>query len=243
MRGCGRAASAHDTVDGGTSRCEHPRIDASPGDNDETLIRDQIEFYRKRAPQYPQTIGPDDALDDWVLAYCPASRHCLELASGSGLWTRPLLRVCQRITAVDASPEMHERNRARNGDSRVGYVVANLFDYRPPAQYDLVFAGFWLSHVPPARFPSFWSMVADALAPVGRVVMVDDGIRGAEAVSRFANDPTGAGATRRLPDGREFTIVKVAYAPEELEAALSELGWIAEVTPLSPVTYVLEAHR
>jgi hypothetical protein len=225
------------------SRCEQLRIDAFPSDNDETSIRDQIEFYRERAPLYPQTIGPDDAVDDWVLAYCPASMHCLEPASGSGLWTRALLRVCQRITAVDASPEMHECNRARNGDTRVEYVVANLFDYRPHAQYDLVFAGFWLSHVPPARFPSFWSMVADALASDGRVVMVDDGIRDAEGVSRFASDPTGAGATRRLPDGREFTIAKVAYAPEELEALLGELGWIAEVTPLSPVSYILDAHR
>ena len=207
------------------------------------MIREQIEFYRERAPQYPQTTGVDDAVDDWVLAYCPASTHCLELASGSGLWTRPLLRVCERITAVDASPEMHARNRARNGDTRVEYVEANLFDYRPPAQYDLVFAGSWLSHVPPARFPSFWAMVADALAPDGRVVMVDDGIRNAQGVSRFASDPTGSGADRRLPDGREFTIVKVAYAPEELEALLSELGWIAKVTLLSPVSYVLEAHR
>jgi SAM-dependent methyltransferase len=223
--------------------CEHRRIDAIPSDNDETLIREQIQFYRARAPQYPQSVSPDDAVDDWVLASCPPSTYCLELASGSGLWTRPLLRVCQRITAVDASPEMHARNQARNGDTRVEYVEANLFDYRPHAKYDLVFAGFWLSHVPPARFRSFWSMVADALAPGGRVVMVDDGIRDAQGVPNFASDPTGAGPKRRLPDGREFTIVKVAYAPQELEALLAALGWTAKVTLLSPVSYVLEAHR
>lgn len=207
------------------------------------MILDQVEFYREAAAAYPQTMGPVGALDDLVLAYCPASTNCLELASGSGLWTRPLLRVCQRITAVDTSPEMHTRNRARNGDTRVEYVEANLFDYRPSVRYELVFAGFWLSHVPPARFASFWAMVADALAPGGRVVMVDDGIRDAQGVSRFASDPTGSGANRRLPDGREFTIVKVAYAPEELETVLSGLGWVAKVTLLSSVTYVLEARR
>lgn len=223
--------------------CEHLRIDARPSDNDETLIRDQIAFYRERAPQYPQTMGAGAALADWVIAYCPVSMHCLELASGSGLWTRPLLRVCERITAVDSSPEMHARNRARNGDIRVEYVEANLFDYRPPGQYDLVFAGSWLSHVPPGRLPSFWAMVADALAPDGRVVMVDDGIRDAQDVSRFASDPTGSAAERRLPDGRQFTIVKVAYSPEELEALLTRLGWIAKVTMVNPVSYVLEVHR
>jgi SAM-dependent methyltransferase len=230
-------------VDGAASSCNHLRIDTVPRDSDERLIREQIEFYRERAAQYPQTTGSDSAIDDWVVAYCPRSTHCLELASGSGLWTRPLLRVCQRITAVDASPEMHARNRARNDDTRVEYVEANLFDYRPRTRHDLVFAGFWLSHVPPARFPPFWAMVADALTPGGLVVMVDDGIRDAQGASRFASDPTGGGANRRLPDGREFTIVKIAYAPEELEALLSGLGWTAKVTMLSPVTYVLEAHR
>ena len=36
---------------------------------------------------------------------------------------------------------------------------------------------------------------------------------------------------RRLDDGREFTIVKVFYAPADLEAALHEAGFAAaEVT-------------
>ena len=138
---------------------------------------------------------------------------------------------------------MHARNRAHSGASRVRYVEADLFDYRPDAQHDLVFAGFWLSHVPPTRFQQFWKMVANALAPNGRVVMVDDGVRDVQGVPRFARDPSGSGSHRRLPDGRQFTIVKVAYAREELEALLADFGWIARVTLLSPVSYVLEAHR
>ena len=144
---------------------------------------------------------------------------------------------------MDASPEMHARNRARSGDARVEYVVADLFEYRAEAQHDLVFAGSWLSHVPASRFSSFWSMVATALRSDGRVVMVDDGVRDAQGVARFASDPSGTGPSRRLPDGREFTIVKIAYAPEELEARLADLGWSAEVTLLSPESYVLVAHR
>jgi hypothetical protein len=138
---------------------------------------------------------------------------------------------------------MHARNRERCGDARVEYVGANIFEYQPVDRYDLVFAGFWLSHVPPARFEPFWSMVAGALAPNGRVVMVDDGVRDADGEPRYASDSTGSDANRRLPDGRAFRIVKVAYAPDELEARLADLGWTAKVTLLTPVTYVLEASR
>jgi ubiquinone/menaquinone biosynthesis C-methylase UbiE len=82
--------------------------------DDASTIREQIEFYGARASQYPQTM---ELADRQVLARCPLSSHCLELASGSGRWTQQLLRVCRRITAVDASPEMHARNRALTVDS------------------------------------------------------------------------------------------------------------------------------
>jgi len=107
--------------------------------DDEALIREQIQFYREAAPYYGHAFGPaDDAFNDRVLAYCPASRHCVELASGSGRWTTLLLGKCERITAVDSSPERHALSQARIADPRVEYVEADLFRFRPPAKYDLV---------------------------------------------------------------------------------------------------------
>lgn len=209
--------------------------------DDAQVLRDQIDFYRAQAAHYLQDPYPDD---DRVLAACPPSSHCLELASGTGRWTRQLLGVCDRITAVDASPEMHERNRALNGDARVEYVVADLFAFRPSTRCDLIFAGSWLSHIPSDRLAPFWAMLDGALLPDGRVVMVDDGVVGSDDVSRFADgDPSGEGPERRSADGRDFTIVKIAYAPDALESLLEGLGWSATVTLLSPVTYLLEAHR
>ncbi len=119
--------------------------------------------------------------------------------------------------------------------------MADLFAYQPDGHYDLIFAGYWLSHVPAGHFARFWSMVRDALAPGGHVVMVDDGIRDADGTEHFADDPTGGGDRRRLADGREFTIVKMTYAPRDLEAALTDLGWSATVTRLTPTTYVVSA--
>jgi SAM-dependent methyltransferase len=226
--------------------------DESSG-NDDARIRDQIAFYREQARQHPpvgddpgvqqllRSYWEDPGVQDLVRSYCPPTARGLELASGAGRWTGALLDVCERITAVDTSAEMHEVNRSRHGDARIEYVVADLFDYQPDGHYGLVFAGYWLSHVPPGRFESFWSMLRDALAPGGHVVMADDGVRAADGTQRFAADPTGGGERRQLPDGRQFTIVKMAYAPRELEARLADLGWRAAVTLLTPATYVVSA--
>lgn len=222
-------------------------------DDEQERILDQIEFYREQVRQHaPDWDDPavqellhsyfeDPEVQEVVRTYCPPSARGLELASGAGRFTAPLLDACARLTAVDSSPEMHEVNRSRHGDAQIEYVAADLFEYQPDGHYDLIFAGYWLSHVPTGRFQSFWSMLRDALAPGGRVVMVDDGVRDADGTERFADDPTGGGAHRQLANGREFTIVKMTYAPLDLESRLADLGWPATVTLLTPETYVLSA--
>jgi hypothetical protein len=56
----------------------------------------------------------------------------------------------------------------------VRFIQADLFAWEPDRRYDVVFFGFWLSHVPPGRFEPFWSLVAGCLKPQGRVFFADD---------------------------------------------------------------------
>ena len=59
----------------------------------------------------------------------------LELACGTGLWTRHLVAHADRVTAVDGAPEVLELNRARTEalGASVTYVEADLFNWQPPA--------------------------------------------------------------------------------------------------------------
>ena len=101
-------------------------------------------------------------------------------------------------------------------------LQAHLFGWRPERRYDVVFFGFWLSHVPPERFESFWSMVADCLVPDGRVFFVDDNYRTAEELIEGEESTT---IQRRLNDGTTHRIVKVPLRPAELERELTRIGW------------------
>ena len=86
-------------------------------------------------------------------------RAVLELACGTGLFTRHLAPRVAAVTAVDASPEVIAINRARVAVAERRYVQADLFAFEPDTRYDCVFMSFWLSHVPHARFDAFWAMV------------------------------------------------------------------------------------
>lgn len=213
----------------------------------DTLLQEQIAYYRARAGEYDQWFlrqgrydhGPalnqqwfDEAgvVADSLAAFAPTGR-VLELACGTGLWTQHLARTASSLTAVDSSPEVIALNRERVGRSDVEYIQADLFSWEPAGQYDFVFFSFWLSHVPPERFPSFWEMVYSALAPGGRVFFIDS----LYSESSTANDHQLEGETattlsRKLNDGREFRIVKVFYQPETLASKLAGLGWQMQVT-------------
>ena len=215
-----------------------------PPDSEQTL-REQVSYYQARADEYDEwwlrqgryDHGPEwnarwrseaeevrRALED----FRPAG-NVLELACGTGIWTEVLARYAERVTAVDASPEALEINRHRTGTESVRRVLADLFEWEPDALYDTVFFGFWLSHVPPARFDAFWDLVRSALAPGGRFFFVDSLSAGtSSAKDHPPSEPDGI-TLRKLNDGREFRIYKVFHDPRELQTRLKALGWDARV--------------
>jgi len=219
-------------------------IDAMPSD----ILKDQVEYYRARAGEYDEwwfrtgrwdrgaelnalwrqdVAAVEQTLVRWLEARRPDS--VLELACGTGLFTRHLAPRVAHLTAVDASPEVIAINRARVARD-VEYVQADLFAWRPARRYDAVFFSFWLSHVPEDRFEAFWDTVAAALGSGGAAYLIDSAFdAGSMAKDHpLPNRETGL-ASRKLNDGREFRVVKIYYQPDALEAKLLVLGWRARI--------------
>jgi SAM-dependent methyltransferase len=219
---------------------------APSSDSLDVLLQEQLRYYRARAAEYDQWFfrqgrydrGPElnaqwfreiEEVRAALSAFRPSGRM-LELACGTGLWTEQLVRYAEHITAVDASPEMLALNRARVGNAPVHYVNADLFAWRPDTRYDVVFFGFWLSHVPPERFIAFWDLVCSCLEPSGRFFFVDSLYNETStARDHHLEDLEALTVTRRLNDGRKFRIVKRFYQADELGSRLSALGWRATV--------------
>jgi demethylmenaquinone methyltransferase/2-methoxy-6-polyprenyl-1,4-benzoquinol methylase len=228
----------------------------------DALLGEQAAYYRARAAEYDDwwyrrrefDFGAEFAEAWWrdvdelraaFDAFAP-NGDVLELAAGTGIWTGELLRFADRVTAVDASAETLAVNEAKHGTDRVDRVCADLFSFTPPRRFDVVFFSFWISHVPPERWPAFWSLVADALAPGGRVFFLDS-VRPEHAI---ANGPQGwrnrasadasaeavdgravGGVTQRtLRNGSRFRVVKRYWTPAVLEAELESFGWQASVS-------------
>jgi len=217
-----------------------------PGPDDD-LLAEQLAYYRARAPEYDEwwerrgrfDRGPElneawyrevAELEAAIDALGPFG-DTLELACGTGIWTRRLRPQAATLTAVDASEEMIGLNRARLGDDSIEYLTANLFGWMPPRRFDTVFFSFWLSHVPPERFEAFWGLVGRALGPGGRAVFVDNQwIESATSLGGRLGDRDSTSVERQLNDGHWYRIVKVFHEPAELAQRLGGLGWEARIT-------------
>jgi demethylmenaquinone methyltransferase/2-methoxy-6-polyprenyl-1,4-benzoquinol methylase len=211
----------------------------SAADQIEALLVEQIAYYSARAPEYLETAFPEVAADEMKLARdevhdrleaFQATGDVLELACGPGSFTTDLLRHAHSVTAVDAAPEMLSLAREKIRDSRVTFIQADVFTWQPDRRYDVVFFGFWLSHVPLERFEAFWSLVDRALKPGGRVAFVDDAYRTPEELIEGEQSST---IRRRLGDGTEYRAVKVPHTPDSLEPQLEAIGWQIAITPVA----------
>jgi demethylmenaquinone methyltransferase/2-methoxy-6-polyprenyl-1,4-benzoquinol methylase len=196
------------------------------------LLETQKRYYAARAPEYddwwyrrgryavdPETErawNDDIAEAERALDAFGVHGDVVELAAGTGIWTRRLVQAADRVVALDANPEVLALNTAR-ADRR----VVDVFTWQPDERYDLCFFSFWHSHVPDDRLDDFWRTVRAALKPGGRVFLVDNGAGDLAHASR----KTARTETRTVADGREFEIVKRWWLPEELEQRVAALGF------------------
>ena len=198
---------------------------------------EQLAYYRAVASEYEDhtiDVPGQDELLSAIDSFRPTG-DVLELACGSGIWTETLLRSATTVTAVDGAPEMLARAQTRVGSGApVRFVEADLFSWRAERRYDAVFFGFWISHVPEEKFASFWSLVAEALEPGGRVFFFDDNHRTETELIEGVNSTI---VQRRLNDGTPFRVIKVPYEPADLEQRLRDLQWNISVTGTSGPFY------
>ncbi|MFC4050534.1 class I SAM-dependent methyltransferase [Actinomadura syzygii] len=196
----------------------------------DAMVQEQIAYYRARAPEYDREYEERDDIAELrpVFEELPVGGDVLELACGTGQWTGSLAARARSVTALDAAPEALAIARERAASPKVAFACADLFEWRPERRYDTVFFAFWLSHVPPGRLAGFWQTVADALAPGGAAVFLDNGP--GEAVYEEVLDGEPVPAVRRtLDDGSVHRVVKVFHEPERLVRDLAGWGWTARV--------------
>ena len=195
------------------------------------------EYYQQRAAEYDEVYRKPERQADlaWLKLRLPplaAGARVLEIAAGTGYWTQVLATTAAAVTATDLNAETLAVAAGRDyGTARVTRQVADAYRLQDvPGEFDLVFCGFWWSHVRRADVPRFLAGIRSRVAPGTRLMLLDN---------RYvpgSNHPvtrTGPGGDtfqqRRLADGRTYEVLKNfpdhAQLAGDLAAAATGLTW------------------
>ena len=164
-----------------------------------------------------------DAAGRWLDAL-PIRGEIVELAAGTGWWS-PLLASKGELWLYDAAEAPLERARERLlAHGLRAHIHLRDAWAEPDRAVDAVVLGFWLSHVDRDRTAAFLALARRWLKPGGTLAIIDS-LADPQSGAADHQPVVGDRATRRVADGREFTIVKVHRDAAELDAALRAAGF------------------
>lgn len=202
------------------------------GDREEVGVLET--YYDRRAREYERVYHRDDPVrrrEQEALAgairTALAGRRVLEVACGTGYWTRVAAGVAERVVGVDAAPATLAVAQAKPWPpGRVRFVRGDAYALDAvPGAFDAGLATFWLSHVPRTRLEAFVSGLHRRLGG-GAVVFLADNVYvpgvGGELVVRPGSPDTFK--RRALDDGTTYEVLKNYYTTDELRHLLGPYG-------------------
>jgi SAM-dependent methyltransferase len=197
------------------------------------------DYYRDRAAEYDAIYAKPERQDDLdrlrgLLARLAEGR-VLEVAAGTGYWTRVLSASASAVTATDINPETLDVARARQyGPAPVTFQVADAYALREvPGEFDTAFIGFFWSHVLRADLPRFLGGLHARLGQGATVTVVDNRYVPGSSTPISRTTPEGDTFQQRtLHDGRGYEIVKNFPERGQFTADVAAVGADVEWTQL-----------
>ena len=206
-------------------------VDLGRADLRDAVGAEQVDYYAARAPWFDDCYecvgdydhGPErnaawraemDRLEA-AMGRAGLRGRCVELGAGTGYWTERIAPLVDRVTAIDAAPEMLDVARTRlGGNEAVELRLADLWRWEPVERWDAAAALFFIEHVPDAVLPDLLDTLHDALVP-GSPFFVAEGAW---------QMPEPNVETRDI-GGREYRVVERRRTTEEFEAAFDAAGF------------------
>lgn len=190
------------------------------------------DYYRDRSAEYDAIYAKPERQGDLaelreLLPPLVTDSTVLEIAAGTGYWTRTLSASASAITATDINRETLDVARTREyGPASVTFQVADAYALdEVPGRFDAAFIGFFWSHVLRADLPRFLGHLHARLGGGARVIVVDNRYVPGSSTPISRNGPDGDTFQRRtLRDGRSYEIVKNFPERSQFTADVAALG-------------------
>ena len=182
-------------------------------------------YYAARAAEYDAVYGKPERQPDLreIEQWLPSAfhgRHILEIACGTGYWTRFLAPVAASIVAIDSAEETLRIARERAAFANVTFALGDAYaPNQAGGPFNAAFAGFWFSHVPRERLAEFLRVLHSTLEPGAKVVFLDNRfVEGSSSAIAERDEHGNTYQLRKLNDGSTHRVLKNFPSEAELHA-------------------------
>ena len=200
------------------------------------LIREVSEYYDSLARGYHQRFGFDDAdateefnlIRDRVSDMF-AARDVLEIACGTGYWTKLVAEAAHSVLATDVNSSMlAEAKKHLCCCSNVSFIESNAYSLKSvQGEFSGAMSFLWWCHVPRKKIPVFLSSLHSKLKPGSRVLHICQ-LEDSDSENHKV-DENGDTIALRQSEERIYKIVKnipsEVYLQEILGSAVLDLKY------------------
>ena len=196
------------------------------------MLEELQTYYSRRAAEYEQIYEKPERqrdlarvkvlLGDWLRGH-----KILELACGTGYWTKVIAAGAQSVVATDTSEEVIAIAKSKEyPGARVQFVLADAYALDSvPGVFTASFAGFWWSHIPKPRLSEFLYGLHRRLGDGARVVFIDNRyVEGSNTPIAGVDEAGNTYQVRQLRDGSHYRVLKNFPSADDIRAVLDGLA-------------------
>lgn len=203
----------------------------------ERVINEQIKYYDSLAKTYDKLAVDNSTkgveFKNFIQSKIESKGNCLEIASGTGIWTTILACLNNEVIALDSSPKMHKIAKQKYENLNIiKQIEFNVFDFVTSDRFDLIFSAFWISHIPKELFVQFWVKITKWLNKGGQIIFFDS----------YSNASENSGSDRQIGN-KKFKIEKNDYDFEAIVEFMTKLNLSTKIYFPTKRTYMISAFK
>ncbi len=185
-------------------------------------------YYANRAKEYDKTYLRPERQDDikkihLLLKNLLKGHRVLEIACGTGFWTKTIASVAKFITAVDINNEVLRIAKNKLIHSKnVIFIQDDVYLLNmTQGVFSAGYAGSWWSHILKSKLKGFLDVFHSKFQPEALIIFMDNRYREGSSTPISRTDSDGnTYQIRKLDDGQEYEILKNFPTKQEIMESL-----------------------